>query len=399
MVNVKDEKLRQRVREESEELRQLKSALVRGYVNKEREKQILEKIERQQEAIIDEIQSIVLTEQSQKEHQEAEEQAEKEKQKKMICYKSELGSQLIAQREAEERAYCDYLEEKRQCDDMIAQIQEEDRIAREAELNKKEEQRQFIEKFKQEQAEWRANEIRRNQEEDERVARYKAEKDKQEKEMATKKADNNAAKEFCQEKLGNTLAAIRQEQEEFEKLVCELAMNEQEERAKQAEKARDEKVIRDREELMRVHQLQTQMKLERQAAEQAQENLYRAQIMAKFAEDDRIEQMNAQKRRMKQLEHKKAVEELIRIRREKKEESHKQAIAERQREVQEARIKAQIIEEERQVILQQHADQLLGYLPKGVIRNQKDLERLGEKYLEAYKPTSQREFEKHFDEE
>ena len=56
MVNVKDEKLRQRVREESEELRQLKSALVRGYVNKEREKQILEKIERQQEAIIDEIQ-------------------------------------------------------------------------------------------------------------------------------------------------------------------------------------------------------------------------------------------------------------------------------------------------------------------------------------------------------
>jgi hypothetical protein len=41
------------------------------------------------------------------------------------------------------------------------------------------------------------------------------------------------------------LAAIRQEQEEFEKLVCELAMNEQEELTKQAEKARDEKVIRE----------------------------------------------------------------------------------------------------------------------------------------------------------
>ena len=56
MEKFKDEKLRQRVREESEELRQLKSALVRGYVNKEREKQILEKIERQQEAIVEEIQ-------------------------------------------------------------------------------------------------------------------------------------------------------------------------------------------------------------------------------------------------------------------------------------------------------------------------------------------------------
>jgi hypothetical protein len=33
------------------------------------------------------------------------------------------------------------------------------------------------------------------------VARYKAEKDKQEKEMETKKADNSAAKEYCQGKL------------------------------------------------------------------------------------------------------------------------------------------------------------------------------------------------------
>ena len=34
-------------------------------------------------------------------------------------------------------------------------------------------------------------------------------------------------------------------------------------------------------------------------------------MLAKFADDDRIEQMNAQKRRMKQLEHKRAVEKLL----------------------------------------------------------------------------------------
>jgi len=33
--------------------------------------------------------------------------------------------------------------------------------------------------------------------------------------------------------------------------------------------------------------------------------------MAKYAEDDRIEQLSAQKRRMKQLEHRRAVERLI----------------------------------------------------------------------------------------
>ena len=38
-------------------------------------------------------------------------------------------------------------------------------------------------------------------------------------------------------------------------------------------------------------------------------------MMAKFAEDDRLEQMSAQKRRMKQLEHRRAVEKLIEERR------------------------------------------------------------------------------------
>jgi len=42
----------------------------------------------------------------------------------------------------------------------------------------------------------------------------------------------------------------------------------------------------------------------RRDAEQAEEDSLRQQMLAKFAEDDRIELMNAQKRRMKQLEHK-----------------------------------------------------------------------------------------------
>ena len=43
--------------------------------------------------------------------------------------------------------------------------------------------------------------------------------------------------------------------------------------------------------------------------------LFAFQMLAKFAEDDRIEQMNAQRRRMKQQEHKRAVENLIEERR------------------------------------------------------------------------------------
>lgn len=55
-----------------------------------------------------------------------------------------------------------------------------------------------------------------------------------------------------------------------------------------------------------------------------EEEALRQQILAKFAEDDRIEQLNAQKRRMKQLEHKMAVEKILEDRR-------KQCIAEKVR--------------------------------------------------------------------
>ena len=40
-------------------------------------------------------------------------------------------------------------------------------------------------------------------------------------------------------------------------------------------------------------------------------------MMAKFAEDDRLELMNAQKRRMRQLQHKREIEQLLVDRRKK----------------------------------------------------------------------------------
>lgn len=56
-----------------------------------------------------------------------------------------------------------------------------------------------------------------------------------------------------------------------------------------------------------------------------EDQAFRETMMAKFAEDDRIEQMNARKRRMKQLEHRHEVEKLIEDKR-------------RQREAEEVRI-------------------------------------------------------------
>ena len=88
------------------------------------------------------------------------------------------------------------------------------------------------------------------------------------------------------------------------------------------------------------------------------------QMLAKFAEDDRIELMNAQKRRMKQQEHKRAVEDLIADRREQFAQDKAREVAERQDEENLEKLRMEIIEEERQRLLKEHATKLLGYLPK-----------------------------------
>lgn len=107
-------------------------------------------------------------------------------------------------------------------------------------------------------------------------------------------------------------------------------------------------------------------------------------MMAKFAEDDRIEQMNAQKRRMKQLEHKREVEKLIEDRRRQQEADMELEAKERAIEEQKEALRRQIIEEERQRLLKRHATQLLGYLPKGLLRED-DLEHLDEDFRKHFK--------------
>lgn len=80
-----------------------------------------------------------------------------------------------------------------------------------------------------------------------------------------------------------------------------------------------EKKIRQRLMMQRNYQEEMAFKEMRRQAEKEEEEAFRRTMMAKFAEDDRIEQMNAQKRRMKQLEHKRAVEKLIEDRRRQRE--------------------------------------------------------------------------------
>lgn len=77
--------------------------------------------------------------------------------------------------------------------------------------------------------------------------------------------------------------------------------------------------------------------------------------MEKFAEDERLEQMNAQKRRMRELEHKREIERLWQEKLALYQAQRQLELQERAAKQAEEQEKARIIEEEKQRLLREHA--------------------------------------------
>ncbi len=100
--------------------------------------------------------------------------------------------------------------------------------------------------------------------------------------------------------------------------------------------------------------------------------------------DDKIEQMNKNKKRMKQIEHKKMVDKHVQ---EKLEMLQKQLETENAAKLKEKEIeqyKEKVIEQERQRLLLEHATKLVGFLPKGVLRDKDDLELFDKEFKERF---------------
>lgn len=396
LEKLRDEKMRQRIREESSEIRQLKSQLEAAYATKEREAQIKDKEERIVAEITADLVHNAQTEREMKEHVRAAEDAETQRIIANEKYQKDLQEQVKTRQLEEEFAYQQYLKEKLVVDEVVRKIYEEDARLRENEMHKKAELREYIELFKKQQAEWNLIEKARLEAEAEKVKEYEIIKTQRETERKSKVTEDASSKLQVQEALAGQLKRQNDARQEYEEILQELLANEEEEKARLVDIKLMEKRINDRIELQRHHNQQMEMKAEKQIAQAEEEEAYRQQMMAKFAEDDRIEQMNNQKRRMKQLDHKRAVEELLEIRKSRFQAEQDREVNERNRELEEAKIRSEIIEEERQKLLAKHAKNLLGYLPKGIIRNENDIQRLGPSYAEQYKPTSRVNFEQKY---
>ena len=159
----------------------------------------------------------------------------------------------------------------------------------------------------------------------------------------------------------------------MENLRNELVIQETEERVIQKEKEKAERAEQNRRDIALANEYQRQLKAIKREEEKAEEELFRKAMLEKFAEDDRLDQMNAQKRRMKQLEHRREIERLLELRREKFEEERQAQTQEQLDQDAADAMRGKIIEDERRRILEAHSKNLdLKHLPKGVLSSDAD---------------------------
>lgn len=102
--------------------------------------------------------------------------------------------------------------------------------------------------------------------------------------------------------------------------------------------------------------------------QEEEDRLFREEQMRQLAERDKLEQLSVEAKRRKKLEHRKEIESCLAQRRFQKAEEMARLVQLRALEIQDEEMKQRMIEEERIKMLKEHAQALIGFLPKGILR-------------------------------
>mmetsp|Transcript_76074 Transcript_76074/g.211483 ORF Transcript_76074/g.211483 Transcript_76074/m.211483 type:complete len:496 (-) Transcript_76074:210-1697(-) len=372
--SLRQEMNKRRICDGSEELRALKERLHAAKVNKERAQQLLEGEVRKEMGFLKEKKISEHMENERLEHMELEHKLNLEKMKQRERVKV-INQQQIASKEAQrQEALMEYLKEKDQVDELVNKIAQEDadetRAREEQKAAAKEVMRQFMieQKQKQEQAE------QAEREEAERIEAFAQAKRDQEARLAAEAEEVEREKQRILNKMLGKAEALNKEKEELEQLRNDLHL----EQAEAANRRRDEvqmrKRLEDKEEMKNAYLSQMKMKEEKAQKAYEEDQRIKEALMAKFAEDDRIEQMSEQKRRMKVEQHKREANRLVELRQQMYEVSRADERANEERLRAEESDRQVIIEEERRRLLAEHAPGLRDFLPKHTLETREDYE-------------------------
>lgn len=378
-----EKRQRQLLRENCEELRELERKLGAAYVAKQQIAQIAEKEAIKLNEKVREKQCNELLHSAWIKDEENRTMTIQEDMRRKEQYRQELHNQMIAQEKNRRFEYEEFLREKKLLDDIVQRIHDENERAIEERMCKMKKTQQEIQAFKAAQEVWRLKRKEELEEENRRIQEYllsKASANRARKEDQERIA---AAKAKICDDIGRKMYEIQRQRQEREDILSELMEEEKKEELENRHKREVENELRRRIEVrislnrqMEEHKEQKKQQLEEEAK-------YKEDLIAEIARNERLEQLSNEKKRRKMLEVRREVERMMIERRQlqaEKMQLEMKILAEGRQEQQE---RQRLIQEERIRMLKDHAHNLIGYLPKGIL-NEDDLPHLGSTVVDKY---------------
>lgn len=365
---INEEKLRQQLRESNQELRELESKLRSAYVAKGIAAQKAE-----QEAVRLEEKIAAQREQEELEllrldNLEYIRQCEEEEWNRKQELRQVLQTQMLTLQRQKQIMYEEFLKEKMYLDEICKRIQEEQFAEIQHKLEVQERTRKEMEYFKEAKEIWQERQKLAMTEENERIRRYLETREAEQEELNKRKLESARSKERLNEKMVTELQEEFDQARKREELLHDLYAAELDER-------QEDRIQRDLEQQLRKR-IEARLGLERQLVDiecrrqrdADEERKFKEDQLKLWAERDRIDQMTNEKRRLKLVEHRRAIQELLVDRQRQRADEVKEMMQLQNMFEQEEKRRQEIIEEERIKLLKEHAAALLGFLPPGVLR-------------------------------
>ena len=300
-----------------------------------------------------------------------------------IRYQQQLDEQLKIREQDKINIYKQFLKEKEQIDEVVRKIKRENEEKIVIQMEQKLATKQQIEEFKKSQIVWREIEERKILEENEQIKKFIELKESRDSEFSRIQKERRQIKNESVLRLADDIRKQQDIEREREEILYELNHGRKMEEERFKEQLEEEENIKRKLLLKEANDLALKYRRDMEDREKEIDEKYRQMMLDKFAEDDRIEQMNAQRRRMKKEEHKRSVQILLEERRRKRQEEKMNKMEELREQQNEDRERNQIIEEERMRILQENIEKLVGHIPKGIL-SEEDIDALGGRLKTIY---------------
>ncbi|KAK9504430.1 hypothetical protein O3M35_010764 [Rhynocoris fuscipes] len=371
-----DQEMNQRrVLRGNQELQELESRIKQAYIKKElctqleakRAEKIKHELERQED-----IYRLNAVQDALKVHDE---QRRIEEERKKREYREFLQEQMIDKHKQKVEQYKATLEDRAIMEDAIKAAEENDKKEEEHRLKKIEEVKQDIDEYYRSRQVWLMKEKEKEEDEERKIKEYLEEKFRKEKEL------QDEARKREEERLKLNAAVIKVMTESSsrraeEDRINQILLDEDSRQKVEAKiKAEYDKKMRMRQELRDVFTKQIDEKLHAMEEERKYDMEYCEQMFKQIEENNRLDRELQQKKKLKNVQYAEELKQVIEDRDKVRQRDLYRRIGEYHASVKENQEKMKEIEEERICLLKEHSPQLLGFLPKGLLR-QVDLPRL-----------------------